>query len=201
MKNAQPIVVLKASPCGPKCPFAEPVEFSLRPGGCVALSGNSGMGKTTLGTVLSGLPGHGNVLKALDIKIDFLEWDPSIPVVERCGVLFQQTTLLDELTVAGNLAVALKLHKDTFHSNLARNLKIKQLMDAVGLDYERDAGKKPTELSGGMGRRASLVCQSIVTILRLIISFRWLLTHFFLLKYTWYSGAPIGSTQARNSLG
>jgi ABC-type transporter Mla maintaining outer membrane lipid asymmetry permease subunit MlaE len=38
-------------------------------------------------------------------------------------------------------------------------LKLKQLLDAVGLDYDRDAGKRPTELSGGMGRRASLALQ------------------------------------------
>lgn len=157
MVENKPIVRLRALPCGPKCPFEEPVEFSMHAGGCVCLSGNSGMGKTTLGTVLSGLPGHLNVLKKLDIKIEVCEWDPSIPVVERCGVLFQQTTLLDELTIAGNLSVALKLHNDKFNNNRERNLKIKQLMDAVGLDYERDAGKRPTELSGGMGRRASLV--------------------------------------------
>jgi ABC-type transporter Mla maintaining outer membrane lipid asymmetry permease subunit MlaE/ABC-type Na+ transport system ATPase subunit NatA len=85
-----------------------------------------------------------------------MKWDPSLAVSERCGVLFQQTTLLDELTVAGNLAAALDAvgfpRKD-------RELRIKQLLELVGLSYHADAGKSPTELSGGMGRRASLALQ------------------------------------------
>lgn len=157
--DERPIVQFRAVPCGPKCPFDQAVEFSLSPGGCVSLVGNSGMGKTTLGTVLSGLPGNDSVLRKLDIQIESCDWDPRIPTVERCGVLFQQTTLLDELTVAGNLAIALQLHEDKFANSRERNLKIKQLLDAVGLDYDRDAGKRPTELSGGMGRRASLALQ------------------------------------------
>jgi ABC-type multidrug transport system ATPase subunit len=158
-QSERPIVRFRAVPLGPKCPFEGAVEFSLSPGGCISLVGNSGIGKTTLGIVLSGLPGHGHVLRKLDIQIETCDWDPAIPQMERCGVLFQQTTLLDELTVAGNLSVALKLHKDKFSNKRERNLKIKQLMDAVGLDYDQDAGKRPTELSGGMGRRASLALQ------------------------------------------
>ncbi|CAJ1966135.1 unnamed protein product [Cylindrotheca closterium] len=157
--DQQPIVQFRAAAKGPRCPFEGPIEFSLFPGGCLSLKGNSGMGKTTLGSVLCGLPGHDQVLKKLDIVMEQCEWDSTIPKVERCGVLFQQTTLLDELTVAGNLAVALKLHKDKFANDHERDLKIKQLLDAVGLHYERDASKKPNELSGGMGRRASLALQ------------------------------------------
>jgi ABC-type transporter Mla maintaining outer membrane lipid asymmetry ATPase subunit MlaF len=43
-----------------------------------------------------------------DIKIEQCKWDESLAVGERCGVLFQQTTLLDQLTVAGNVCVALE---------------------------------------------------------------------------------------------
>ena len=68
-------------------------------GGCVSLVGNSGMGKTALATVLAGLPGHQQVLKKLQLDVE-CEWDSNIPLQERCGVLFQQTALLDELIVA-----------------------------------------------------------------------------------------------------
>jgi hypothetical protein len=47
----------------------------------------------------------------------------------------------------------LKLHRDHFQSTKERNLKLKELLlDAVGLDYDQDAGKRPTgtKLSGGM---------------------------------------------------
>ena len=77
-----------------------------------------------------------------------------------CCFLFQQTTLLDDLTVAGNLCVALQAYQHcAFTSYVERDLKIKQLLDSVGLDYARDANKRPTELSGGMARRASLALQ------------------------------------------
>lgn len=103
-----------------------------------------------------------STLDKLDIQITSEEWDPSIPTSERCGVLFQQTTLIDELTVAGNLAAAIDAVNGPPTSKSAkqeRDLKIKQLLELVGLSYHQDAHKRPTELSGGMGRRASLALQ------------------------------------------
>jgi ABC-type uncharacterized transport system YnjBCD ATPase subunit len=58
----------------------------------------------------------------LQIDIDRLAWNPTIPPKERCGVLFQQTTLLDELTVAGNLCVALQTHRDVLGSTRERDI-------------------------------------------------------------------------------
>ena len=193
------VVTFRATNGGPKCPFANPVvEFTLRPGGCVCLNGKSGLGKTTLAMVLtksssSSTSSHSRFLRqTLDIHIDEsgTAWHSSIPPNERCGVLFQQTTLLDELTIAGNLQLALSqyyYHSDHNNNNNNRSApsfhrprhhpphnhrstssgqdvhyfhdEIKQLMELVGLDYARDAPKRPTELSGGMGRRASLALQ------------------------------------------
>ena len=155
------IVRFRASASGPACPFGSDVGFELRRGGCVWLRGPSGRGKTTLATALAGLPGHSRVLRSLGVSAS-AEWDPSVPAGERCGVLFQQTTLLDDLTVAGNLRVALDRSSrgrgsdGEEESERDRYLRIKGLLDGVGLDFDRDAGKRPTELSGGMGRRASL---------------------------------------------
>eukprot|EP00592_Proboscia_alata_P012752 CAMPEP_0194391974 /NCGR_PEP_ID=MMETSP0174-20130528/118880_1 /TAXON_ID=216777 /ORGANISM="Proboscia alata, Strain PI-D3" /LENGTH=54 /DNA_ID=CAMNT_0039186867 /DNA_START=56 /DNA_END=217 /DNA_ORIENTATION=- len=50
-----PIVTFKAKPNGPKCPFGNTIKFSLTPGSCVWLAGDSGAGKTTLSTYLAGL--------------------------------------------------------------------------------------------------------------------------------------------------
>jgi ABC-type nitrate/sulfonate/bicarbonate transport system ATPase subunit len=149
-----PIVTFKASPKGPKCPFTNSISFQLFPGSCVLLKGNSGAGKTTLSTYLASLCGE-STLEKLDIQAT-CQWDPSIPKQEQCGVLFQQTTLLDELTVAGNVSVALGGKQGTVES---KQFEIKKLLESVGLDYARDGGKKPSELSGGMARRASLALQ------------------------------------------
>jgi len=112
-------------------------------------------------------------LDKLQIAVPTCDWHPTLAVSERCGVLFQQTTLLDELTVAGNLAVALEAHNSSHSPHnkggeplsedgstiTARDRRIKQLLDTVGLSYDRDAGKRVSELSGGMARRASLALQ------------------------------------------
>jgi ABC-type nitrate/sulfonate/bicarbonate transport system, ATPase component len=148
------LVSFSARPKGSRCPFGNAISFDLRPGGCVWLRGSSGRGKSTLASYLCNILPQ-STLDKLQISAS-CQWNPSLQPSERCGVLFQQTTLLDELTVAGNLAIAL----DAVGCPLKdRNLKIKQLLDMVGLSHHDDADKMPTELSGGMGRRASLALQ------------------------------------------
>jgi ABC-type lipoprotein export system ATPase subunit/ABC-type transporter Mla maintaining outer membrane lipid asymmetry permease subunit MlaE len=159
---SSPLVSFQAHSLGRKCPFGnDSVEFELEKGGCLLLKGKSGIGKTTLAMSMAGLTSEATRRK-LHIKA-VCEWDPSIPVSQRCGVLFQQTTLLDELTVAGNLLVALRACPENSYNNSLspkeRDQKIKQLLDMVGLDFQRDAAKRPSELSGGMGRRACLALQ------------------------------------------
>jgi ABC-type nitrate/sulfonate/bicarbonate transport system ATPase subunit/ABC-type transporter Mla maintaining outer membrane lipid asymmetry permease subunit MlaE len=157
-ESRAPLVKLTASPKGPKCPFGNSgVEIELRKGSCVWLSGDSGLGKTTLSTFLAGLYNR-SVLNKLDMQVE-CSWDDTIPTSERCGVLFQNTTLLDELTVAGNLCVALRAARHHNSAGGGMERPIKALLEMVGLDYQRDANKKPSQLSGGMARRASLALQ------------------------------------------
>ena len=122
------------------------------------LQGPSGRGKNDLGHALGGaVTAQDATASANAVQC---EWDPLIPASKRCGVLFQQTALQDKSTVAGNLAVALSAAGEALVAKLGqRDLRIKQLLNAVGLDYKRDAGKRPTELSGGMARRAGTVLQ------------------------------------------
>eukprot|EP00557_Chaetoceros_sp_GSL56_P009426 CAMPEP_0176489322 /NCGR_PEP_ID=MMETSP0200_2-20121128/7219_1 /TAXON_ID=947934 /ORGANISM="Chaetoceros sp., Strain GSL56" /LENGTH=530 /DNA_ID=CAMNT_0017886441 /DNA_START=14 /DNA_END=1603 /DNA_ORIENTATION=+ len=148
------LVSFSASPKGSRCPFGNAVSFDLKPGGCVWLQGPSGRGKSTLAGYLCNILPQ-SILDKLQISVS-CQWNPSLKPSERCGVLFQQTTLLDELTLAGNLAVALDAVGCPLND---RDKKIKQLLDIVGLSYHQDADKMPTELSGGMGRRASLALQ------------------------------------------
>ncbi|KAL9189068.1 hypothetical protein ACHAXT_011558 [Thalassiosira profunda] len=152
-----------------KCPFTNPtVSFALRRSGCLHLAGPSGAGKTTLSNYIAGIlpPKKGKKMlrNTLGIEITECAWDERIPGGERAGMLFQQTTLIDSLTVAGNVCVALE------HCPAAKNGKeamaeqqnratIKRLLETVGLDYLRDGPKRPSELSGGMARRASLALQ------------------------------------------
>jgi ABC-type transporter Mla maintaining outer membrane lipid asymmetry ATPase subunit MlaF/ABC-type transporter Mla maintaining outer membrane lipid asymmetry permease subunit MlaE len=98
----------------------------------------------------------------LGINVETCKWDESIPTGGRVGMLFQQTTLLDSLTVAGNVCVALEhcpSHNNFKLTEEEKRSTIKRLLETVGLDYLRDGPKRPSELSGGMARRASLALQ------------------------------------------
>ena len=143
-----PLLSLHATRKGPKCPFGNAsIEFQLVAGACCWLKGNSGFGKTTLATYLAGLSSNSS-LNQLDIDAA-VTWRNDIPYQERCGVLFQQTTLIDELTVAGNLAIAL-MHTSsspattTITTTTATTIQqqIQHLLESVGLDYHNDANKQ-----------------------------------------------------------
>ena len=152
-----------------KCPFAnDSVSFTLRPSTCLHLAGSSGAGKSTLSSYIAGLltPRRGGRLLRKTLGIDIVEckWNTDIPQGERVGMLFQQTTLLDSLTVAGNVCVALEYCPSARNGKEMLTLEqkratVKGLLETVGLDYLRDGDKRPSELSGGMARRASLALQ------------------------------------------
>ncbi len=158
--------------CTEKCPFTNDiVSFTLHPSSCLHLSGQSGAGKTTLSNFIAAIipPQRGKKMlqNTLGIDVEVCKWDEDIPEGERVGMLFQQTTLLDSLTVAGNVCVALencptaaKSENNGLKNSLqTRRATIKRLLETVGLDYLRDGHKRPSQLSGGMARRASLALQ------------------------------------------
>ncbi|KAL3806324.1 hypothetical protein ACHAXA_001064 [Cyclostephanos tholiformis] len=181
-----PILEFEARNVDPtKCPFTnDRVSFALRRSSCIHLAGMSGAGKSTLSSYIAGLlppqRGRAALRNNLGIEITECAWNPSIPVIERVGMLFQQTTLLDSMTVAGNVLVALENCPSGARGNRCggglgvgdndgsggrraearrRRTIIKGLLESVGLDYLRDGPKRPSELSGGMARRASLALQ------------------------------------------
>src|SRR5262249_1702312 len=71
----------------------------------------------------------------------------------RWGVLFQDGALFSSLTVAENIQVALKEH--TFMTQAMMNEIAALKISVVGLP-EDSAKKYPSELSGGMRKRAGL---------------------------------------------
>ena len=83
------------------------VTLAVRPGEFVALLGPNGAGKTTLFQLLSGLfmPDSGQV----EVMGHDMRRDP-VPALASLGIVFQQTTLDPELSVAANLLFHAGLH-------------------------------------------------------------------------------------------
>jgi NitT/TauT family transport system ATP-binding protein len=127
------------------------VDFSMHieKGEFVALLGPSGCGKSTLLNLAAGL------LTPLDGEVDFA--GQALHGLNReVGYMTQGDTLLPWMSVSKNILLPLELRKvprDQRHKRLERALRLVNLVEA------RD--KFPSELSGGMKRRA-LLARSII---------------------------------------
>ena len=130
------------------------------PGGAITtILGESGGGKTTLLRIMLGLtpPFSGKILMG---GRDIFSMSPAQfrKIRRRFGVLFQDGALLGSLTLAENIALPLTEHTDLPKATL-RKAPLRTL-ELVGLDQFADF--YPSELSGGMRKRAGLA-RAIVT--------------------------------------
>lgn len=130
------------------------LSFSVARGEVVALIGGSGTGKSVLLREMIGLlrPSSGHVrlfgedVWSLDpVRLNRLR--------ERFGVLFQDGALFSSLNVEQNVAVPLLEHTQLKQEESLRLARLKLAMTGLPPDAAR---KKPSELSGGMRKRAAL---------------------------------------------
>jgi phospholipid/cholesterol/gamma-HCH transport system ATP-binding protein len=119
----------------------------------LCILGGSGCGKTTLLKHFIGLqqPTKGRVeLFGTDWR-EFGE-DERNAARQRVGVLFQAGALLGSKTLATNVAIPLEMHTNLPEAVIERVVRLK--LHQVGLEDAAD--RLPSELSGGMRKRASL---------------------------------------------
>lgn len=124
------------------------VTLALGTGEFVALLGPNGAGKSTLFQLLTGLfvPDGGRIaIDGLDIRRHL------VGALARLGVVFQQTTLDLDLTVAANLRFHARLHGLDHRRAAAR---IGEELERVGLAGEGDHLCRT--LSGGNRRKVEL---------------------------------------------
>lgn len=135
-------------------PIHKGVNLQVERGEIVAIVGSSGSGKSTiLREILLLLIPTSGVIQLFGKDISKLSPSETLALQCRWGVLFQQSALFTSLTVLENIAFPLhehtKLDKETI-----KELALLKLL-AVGLPVE-SAIKYPSELSGGMLKRAAL---------------------------------------------
>ena len=130
------------------------VSFKVERGTLVALIGGSGTGKSVLLREIIGLhrPTDGTI-KLLGTDVWGATEQELDGVRRRFGMMFQDGALFSSLTVAENVAVPL-----TEHANVPPELLeplIQLRLSQAGLPADAGA-KMPSELSGGMRKRAAI---------------------------------------------
>jgi len=130
-------------------------EVSARfPAGQVTVvAGRSGCGKTTLLRNMLGLirPQAGSI-RVFGRDLGDMTEEELLALRPHVGVLFQQGALLQSYTVGENVAIPLERHTNLPQSIITSVVRRKlQLVELGGTDRLR-----PSELSGGMKRRAAL---------------------------------------------
>ena len=129
------------------------VSFDIHAGEALCILGRSGTGKSvTLKLIVSLLkPDQGKIWVEQD-EITHLGESELSRVRRKMGFLFQDAALFDSLTLYENLA--LPLLRLTGKSQEEVDFVIDQVLRQVGL--AGDKKKMPSELSGGMRKRAGL---------------------------------------------
>ena len=122
-------------------------------GKIVAVMGPSGIGKTTLLRLIGGQlrPASGSI-KVADEEVTQLSRKKLYELRKRMSMLFQSGALFTDMSVFDNVAFPLREHTE-LSEDVIRSIVLMKL-EAVGLRGARDL--MPSELSGGMARRAAL---------------------------------------------
>lgn len=136
-------------------PVLKGLTFTVEAGEIFVIMGPSGSGKTVLLKHLIGLerPDAGEVLVAGEPITT-----PGLMDRHRMAMVFQSGALLNSLTVGENVALYLSEHELQPPAEIARIVAEK--LELVGLKDTQ--AKLPSELSGGMKKRASLARALVV---------------------------------------
>lgn len=138
---------------GPKV-IHQDLDFEVRRGEVMGLVGGSGTGKSVLMRTIVGLnrQAAGRV-EVLGRDVDRLDDAGRQELRSRWGVLFQDGALFSSLSVLQNVAVPLRAHYRLSPRLLRELAEVKIALSGLPADA---AHKRPSELSGGMRKRAGL---------------------------------------------
>lgn len=130
------------------------LNLDIYRGEILGFVGASGAGKSVLmRTVLRLLPRRGGTIRILGADFDQTSEAERVALDMHLGVLFQQGALFSSLTVMENIQVPMREYLDLPQSMMDDLARLK--IELVGLAPEA-AEKFPSELSGGMIKRAAL---------------------------------------------
>ncbi len=129
------------------------INLDCYPGETVVIMGGSGSGKSTLlRTMIASFPPNSGSIELFDKDICSMSDNELNEARKKFGILFQSGALFNSMTVAENVALPLQEHTDLNPEIIAIQVKMK--LELVGLRHA--ANKYPSEISGGMKKRAGL---------------------------------------------
>ncbi len=130
------------------------INLEVKKGESLVILGGSGSGKSvlikTISTLMDATSGQ---VKVDDEVVSNVSQKKRDELMEKIGFLFQGGALFDSLPIWENVAFRL-INSQKINRKEARKIAIKKL-NSVGLE-ENVADLYPSELSGGMQKRASL---------------------------------------------
>lgn len=135
------------------------MNLTINEGEIIVILGKSGVGKSVLLKHIIGIeePDSGHI-EVNGVNINSLNENDLYKVVENMGMLFQGCALFDSLDVEKNVSFYLHQHIDPVTKRKLKKNEIKErvsnALKMVGLENIED--KMPSDLSGGMKKRAAL---------------------------------------------
>lgn len=152
--NAEHVIVVRGlTKAFHGSPVLNNLDLDVLRGETLVILGRSGTGKSVLLKHLNVLlrPDAGTI-RFDGVEISRMSEAALVPIRRRVGMLFQGGALFDSLTIGDNVAFALDEHSVCEGADRAR--RVAQLLTLVGLAGTES--RMPSELSGGMRKRAAL---------------------------------------------
>lgn len=134
-------------------PVLRGMTLSIEDGEVMFIIGTSGVGKSVTIKLLVGLlRADRGEIHADGRRVDTLGEQALYPVRKRIGMVFQNATLFDSMTLAENVALPLRKHKGLRHRQALVEAR-RRLAQVHMSDF---AERYPAELSDGMRKRAAI---------------------------------------------
>jgi len=158
-ERAEPLIRLEAVsksfrlPSGQTLAAVRPTSLEVDAGDVFGLVGRSGAGKSTLLRLINLLerPDEGRVFVAGQ-ELTGLSRHALRAARQGIGMIFQQFHLLQNATVADNVAFPLRIHGRRGHAEI--DARVRECLELVGIAEKIDS--YPAQLSGGQKQRVAI---------------------------------------------